>query len=529
MTNKKIGLQTKCILVLSAVVLAASSVGGWLYYAVTKAILQQSDRHHAEGLTSSLALAAQAGLVGGNRESLQRMVSELLSHPHVHYACILDTHGKELVRAERVDRRGYKCRPIQQPPSMSYEVRRSRDFLEIGRPVLITGGRKTGDLVAGAVRLVLDTSETAGILRGLQREVAFIGVLIVLCLMPLGYLLAWRVLVLPIDRLVEATRQLARGDFAVRVQTDRSDEIGELAGSFDAMAESLYASQLQLRQANESLERKVTQRTRELERTNHRLREEMAEKEDFLRAVSHDLNAPLRNIAGMATMISLKWGEQLPAEVSARLERIQANVKADTDLLGELLELSRIKTRPETREMVDFGALLEDIRGSFEYELNTKRIEMTIGRPMPTLYVERNRMRQVFQNLVDNAIKYMGDRVDGRIEVHYESNDGMHLFRVVDNGPGIAPEDHERIFYVFRRAASAESANVPGKGVGLALVKTVASNYEGRVWVSSKPQEGSVFHVALSARCTEGPGAKNNDILTTKAECVAVAGSPGGG
>ena len=250
----------------------------------------------------------------------------------------------------------------------------------------------------------------------------------------------------------------------------------------------------------------------------------MAEKEDFLRAVSHDLNAPLRNIAGMASMIATKYRNHIPEDGLARLQRIEANVEVETGLINELLELSRIKTRPEARTMVNFEALLEELHRAFEYELKAKSIELAIRRPMPTLYVERNRLRQVFQNLLDNAVKYMSDRPDGKIEIGHSIADGMHLFYVADNGPGIAPEDQERIFYVFRRAATA--IGLAGKGVGLALAKSIVSNYEGRIWVESEPGSGSAFYVALSAECTRGPAERSaHETADSTPECVAAGPS----
>jgi signal transduction histidine kinase len=237
----------------------------------------------------------------------------------------------------------------------------------------------------------------------------------------------------------------------------------------------------------------------------------MAEKEDFLRAVSHDLGAPLRNIAGMATLITMKWRDQLPEEVLARLQRIQANVDMETGMIHELLELSRIKSQPESRTWVDFNALMQELADTFEYELKAKNVHLEVASRMPRLYVEKNRVRQVFQNLIDNAIKYVGERPNARVQVAYERRGEMHQFSVADNGPGIPPEDQERIFHVFRRSPSTATASIPGKGVGLAVVKTVVSNYEGRAWVESPPGGGSTFYVALSVSCTEGPPESANE------------------
>jgi len=501
----RIGIQLKAALVVAVMVLAATASGGWLYYAATQQVLRHKDYQQADRLASGLALAASEALAQRNLGALKKLTNAMLRHPSVHSATILSREGKVLAKTSRLATEFHRVQPIIQPPSLSYEMQLGRNFLEVGRPVVISTTRSGDDVLVGGVRLVLDTRPTAEALAGLRRQVAVVALSIVLLAIPIGQLLVWRVLGVPIRKLVRATRQLAEGDFSARVDARRNDELGELAASFDVMVERLCAFQQQLRQANESLEHKVAARTAELERANRRLREEMAEKEDFLRAVSHDLNAPLRNIAGMATMIVIKYRDQLPEEIIARLQRIQANVEAGTELLGELLELSRIKTRPQKRQMVDFQELLEDLKGAFEYELKQKNITLTVHSPMPRLYVEHSRMRQLFQNLIDNAIKYMGDREDGRIDIGYHRTDGMHSFSVADNGPGVAPEDQQRIFHVFRRGTGEAHGQVQGKGVGLALVRTIAQNYDGWAWVESKPGEGATFFVALAVEKTQPP------------------------
>src|SRR5262249_22893443 len=157
--------------------------------------------------------------------------------------------------------------------------------------------------------------------------------------------------------------------------------------------------------ANADLEDKVEQRTAQLETANRRLSSEIAEKEDFLRAVSHDLNAPLRNISGMATMLLMKHRESFDEDIIHRLERIQKNVEIETDLIGELLELSRIKTRRHKLEAADIDAMVRELRDVFENDLKTRGIDLIVDTPMPLLFCEKPRLRQVFQNLIDNAIK----------------------------------------------------------------------------------------------------------------------------
>jgi signal transduction histidine kinase len=323
------------------------------------------------------------------------------------------------------------------------------------------------------------------------------------------------VVIRPVRRLAAATVRLGQGDFSVRAKFPDNDEISDLAAAFDTMAGQIARGREELIQSNEQLESKVAQRTRDLQTTNQRLRQEMAEKEDFLRAVSHDLGAPLRNIAGMAMMAMMKYGPELPEEVRVRLQRIQANVETENALIGELLELSRITTRPQRRQMVDMGLLMEELGRMFEYELRKGGITLAVDKHLPCLCVEKSRVRQVFQNLIDNAIKYMDKPTGGRIEIGYSRQEGMHRFSVIDNGPGVPEDQWQQIFYVFRRATSAAIAKVPGRGVGLALVKAVASLYDGRSWVQAAPSgQGAAFYVELSEARTSGQMEVTHDIET---------------
>ncbi len=178
------------------------------------------------------------------------------------------------------------------------------------------------------------------------------------------------------------------------------------------------------------------------------------------------------------------------------------NVDTQSSLIAELLELSRIRTRPQKRTAVDMGSLVRELAGTFEFELKNRNIEMRIDPEMPTLYAEKSRMREVFQNLIDNAIKYMDRKEGGLIEIRHSTAGGFHTFCIADNGPGIPREEQKRIFQVFQRSSAAK---VQGKGVGLALVKSVVANYNGRAWVRSDPGKGATFFLALEIKNTVLP------------------------
>lgn len=501
----RVGLQCKASLILILVVLAVTMAGGWFYFNNTSASLRSNDLQHAGRLGMSLEAATRYYLRDGQAVALERLAEDYLRDHSVRFLAILDSKGRVVASASRELSPRRWSRLANLPLSVSSITQVDDDVLTVVRPVVLPEALFWEDHLVGAVRLVVDTTSTTRSLAGVRKRMAFVATAIILCVIPVGYLLVWRVLVQPFRKLLVQTRRLSEGDFDARAGFKRNDEVGELADSFDTMASEIARMRTELVLVNEGLERKVAARTTQIRQANCRLQEEMAEKEEFLRAVSHDLNAPLRNIAGMTTLILMKWRDDLPGDAAARLQRIQVNVDAQASLISELLELSRIRSRPQKRKLVNMSDLLRDLTGAFEYELKYRRIELHIDASIPDLYVERNRIRQVFQNLIDNAIKYMDRSEGGRIEIGYSRTDGVHKFSVADNGPGIDPEDRKQIFQVFRRSENAAVAKVCGKGVGLALVKTVMANYGGRTWVESELGRGATFFVTLDVENTAPP------------------------
>jgi signal transduction histidine kinase len=399
--------------------------------------------------------------------------------------------------------------------------------------------------VVGFVTVALSETNNVSRLEQSQVIVVLIGAVAVLVSLPLVYMLVHRIFH-PIRALVDATNRIAGGDLEAEVAIHRPDVIGTLARSFNEMVKKvrqqqrelesanakLFAANTQLEStndqlatanyqlaranekladANRDLEAKVVQRTAQVETANKRLRSEIAEKEDFLRAVSHDLNAPLRNISGMATMLLMKHRERFDEDIIHRLERIQKNVEVETDLIGELLELSRIKTRRQQFEPLDLDVLLSELAGVFEADLKSKQIALTVETSLPVVHAERARMRQVFLNLIDNAIKYMGEGSGGEraIRVGCVLRAGEVEFYVSDTGIGIEPEDLDKVFYVFRRGKSATVQSVAGKGIGLASVKSIIETYEGTIWVESQVGKGTTFRFTINGKHVPGGSAPN--------------------
>lgn len=516
----RIGLGTKALVVLTLVIVSTAFIGGWVYNRLLARYSLDSQVDQADRLTAAVALAAAGPLGRDDRASLANLAEKLVDHPDVLYISIVDAKQNELAYASNVPEGRYIPRHSRHDPTELSSIQTAGgDCVLVSRPAVEQSGGEPQQVV-GAVRLAMDMRRSLDRMGRANLTMLVVGCALVLLAVPVADVMITRVLIRPIRCLVRATRRLAQGDLTARAMTGRTDEVGLLAGSFNEMAEQIQAHHAALRHANERLEIEVARRTAELHVANQRLRQQIEENEEFVRAVSHDLNAPLRNIAGLTTMLIMKSGPQLPEPVLSRLERIRANAESETEMISELLELSRIRSCPQRRAAVDVGKLIEQIRASLEYDLKAKDIVLEVPEGLPTLLVERNRLRQVFMNLIDNAIKYMPDRPDKRIDLAYRRSGGEHIFTVADNGQGIAEEDQRKIFTVFRRASAAK-AGVEGKGVGLATVRTIVQSHDGRIWVQSELGKGSTFFIALPVATTEIKGADEGPGQEAPSEAAA--------
>jgi signal transduction histidine kinase len=199
-------------------------------------------------------------------------------------------------------------------------------------------------------------------------------------------------------------------------------------------------------------------------------------------------------------MLLMKHRDRFDDEIIHRLQRIQKNVDVETDLISELLELSRIKTRREKMEMLETTHLVSELEELFESDLREKQIAFIVDTPLPVLHGERSRFRRLFQNLIDNAVKYMGDGPLREIHIGCEVHPTEAEFYVRDTGMGIDAEDQAKIFYVFRRGKNSAVQNIPGKGVGLSSVKSIVETYSGSIHVESQPGNGSTFKFTINGQ-----------------------------
>jgi len=219
-----------------------------------------------------------------------------------------------------------------------------------------------------------------------------------------------------------------------------------------------------------------------------------SELERFTYTVSHDLKSPLFTIRGF-----LGYLEQ--DALSGNYERMKSDMQRITDatdrmqrLLNELLELSRVGRLKNESVYVPFEGLAREATELVQGRIMERGIAVRINENLPTVYGDRQRLLEVLQNLVDNAAKFMGDQNEPRIEIGQDGDeDGKPVFYVRDNGIGILPEHHDRVFGLFNKL----DIKTDGTGIGLALVKRIIEVHGGRIWVESEAGKGSTFLFTL--------------------------------
>jgi two-component system, LuxR family, sensor kinase FixL len=232
------------------------------------------------------------------------------------------------------------------------------------------------------------------------------------------------------------------------------------------------------------------------------LEDKNAELEQFTYTVSHDLKSPLVTIRGFLGYLEqdVQKGDQ--TRIAEDIRRIEKSAERMNNLLMDLLELSRIGRLMNPAEDVSFEQVVREALELLQGRLSERSINVKIQEHLPVVFGDRSRLVEVLQNLIDNAVKFMGDQVSPMIEVGVRDHQEPLVFFVRDNGMGIAPEFHERIFGLFNRL----NQNIEGTGIGLTLVKRIVEVHGGRIWVESTgDQTGSTFCFTLAENSAAFP------------------------
>ncbi len=235
---------------------------------------------------------------------------------------------------------------------------------------------------------------------------------------------------------------------------------------------------------------------RELQNYAKSLEEKNREMESFLYSISHDLKSPVISIHGFSAALLKEHAEKLGEEARFYIERIKKNAELMERLISDLLELSRIGRVTHTAQKVDLRMLVSGICEDMGRRSKEKKISFVVGE-LPVVHCEKDRITQLFINLIDNAVKYIGSPEEPKIEVACEDKGDEWQFYVRDNGIGIPREYHAKLFQMFERIPGEGARDIAGTGLGLAIVKKIVELHRGRVWVESEVGKGSTFYFTL--------------------------------
>ncbi|MDQ3582381.1 MAG: PAS domain S-box protein [Pseudomonadota bacterium] len=236
------------------------------------------------------------------------------------------------------------------------------------------------------------------------------------------------------------------------------------------------------------LEHRVAERTAELARSN-------ADLEQFAYVASHDLQEPLRAVAGCVHLLAERYRERLDGRAGELMHHAVEGAVRMQALINDLLAYSRIGTRAEPPSPTDCGACLRDALARLRAAIAESGAAIQSD-PLPTVMAEPTQMTQLFQNLVGNAVKFRGDAPPA-IHIAALRLAGEWRVSVTDNGIGMEPEYADRVFRVFQRLHT--RSEYPGTGIGLAICKRVVERWGGRIWLESAPGRGSTFHFTVPA------------------------------
>lgn len=338
-----------------------------------------------------------------------------------------------------------------------------------------------------------------------------------LLLIAMGIVFAFvmsRSIIKPITLVQDAATKIAQGELDKRIEITSRDEIGQLAHTFNNMAGKLKKSY-------RGLEKKVHERTKDLEKANKELKREITAKklaeeelktlnerlnlrtldlersnkelEQFAYVASHDLQEPLRMVSSYTQLLAKRYKDKLDKDAHEFIDFAVDGANRMQRLIQDLLSYSRVGTQKKPIKASDCNAILGRVRADLNVVIEENNAVVT-NDELPTVMADETQLVQVFQNLIVNAIKFR-DKDPPSIHVSAEQNRNEWILSVSDNGIGIDPEFHERIFVIFQRLLG--KAEDTGTGIGLALCKRIVESHGGRIWVESQPGKGSTFYFTI--------------------------------
>lgn len=334
---------------------------------------------------------------------------------------------------------------------------------------------------------------------------SIISAIFVFMALTIAYFLAQRLyggITKPIFELTEAAKELAEAkDYTIRVKKYNDDELGVLTDAFNLML-------MEIESFNSQLENKVTERTKELEIANN-------EMESFSYSISHDLRAPLRTVSGYMQMLNEDYVEQLDEEAKRIMNKVLVGAKKMGLLIDDILEFSRLGRKELNKWSFSMDELVKEVWDEQIKLFPNRKIDLDYQK-LPDAFGDRAMLRQVWVNLISNALKYTKYRDKTVIVINGTVKNDQTIFSIKDNGAGFNMAYYEKVFGVFQRLHA--EREFEGTGAGLAIVQRIVKKHGGEIWAEAEPDKGATFYFWIEAELDKSEDDTKDKLVITQHE-----------
>tara|TARA_R110002049_G_scaffold48996_5_gene140661 strand:- start:2181 stop:3683 length:1503 start_codon:yes stop_codon:yes gene_type:complete len=429
-------------------------------------------------ITQIIADRSNAAILFEDEQALSETLSSLALHPQVILAC---TYNSENILLAEYSKQSDQQSAICPPQPVIVQDHFNDNYFQISEPINFNGD------IAGHIYIQASTSKLVNEVLATTASALSLSTLIILIAFSFAKYIQ-RFISNPLIELQRATDSVSlEREVMPELTKHNNDEIGSLVDSFNRMIKTIAKQNKIILAHTENLEQEVNERTKELALANKEL-------EAFSYSVSHDLKAPLRTIEGFSLALEEDYGHQLDETALHYLSRVRAGSEKMSQLISNLLQLSRVTRLELNKQAIDLSSLADKILNDLQDDDSHRDVQIDIHKGLhatgdPVL------IEILLDNLISNAWKYSQKVPTAIIEIGSHSHLGNIVFYIKDNGAGFNMKYASQLFKPFNRLHSAEEFD--GTGIGLATVSRIIERHHGKIWVNSEQGKGTTFYFTL--------------------------------